>query len=205
MILKQDDAIEVKKIQSLRSAIALNSSYPKSKLYFDDPSITANCRNCENWIEKDILYTIGVTNDQSLRYLWFVYGDCYAANREVYTRIKATISQGVNTIEGVEFAETKELGRVNKVDPLGITNLRIRGMWHIDNPLRVFDYVYQIDEQKVFSLACLMTKLKFDSFPTEDRNRLQTKPVQVKTVKIKNPNNPANLIDAVLISFQVEK
>ena len=30
------------------------------------------------------------------------------------------------------FAETKELGRVNQVDPLGITNLRIRGMWQIE-------------------------------------------------------------------------
>ncbi|RMD70476.1 MAG: NgoPII family restriction endonuclease, partial [Cyanobacteria bacterium J149] len=205
MILKQGDAIEVKKIQSLSSAIALNSSYPKSKLYYDDPSITASCRNCENWSEKDILYTIGVTSDRSLRHLWLVYGDCYAANKEVYTRIKTTISQGVNSIKGVEFAETKELGRVNKVDPLGITNLRIRGMWHIDNPLKVFDYLYQIDEQKAFSMACLMRKSKFDSFPFKDRNSLQTKPVQVRAVKIKNPNNPAKLIDAVLMSFYVEK
>ena len=205
MILKRGDAIEVKKIQSLKSAIALNSSYPKSKLYYDDPSITANCRNCENWSEKDILYTIGVTSDRSLRHLWLVYGDCYAANREIYTRIKATISQGINSIEGVEFAETKELGRVNKVDPLGITNLRIRGMWHIDNPLKVFDYLYQIDEQKAFSMACLMTKSKFDSFPLEDRNSLETKPIEVRAVKIKSPNNPAKLIDAVLMSFYVEK
>ena len=205
MIIKQGDAIEAKKIQSLRSAIALNSSYPKSKLSSKDPSITSSCRNCENWSEKDILYTIGVTNDQSLRHLWFVYGDCYAANQEIYTRIKATISQGVNSIDGVEFAETKELGRVNKVDPLGITNLRIRGMWHIDNPMRVFDYLYQINEQKAFSMACLMTKSKFNSFPLEDRNSLQTKPVQIETVKIKNPNNPANLIDAVLVNFQVEE
>ena len=86
---------------------------------------------------------------------------------------------------------------------MGITNLRIRGMWHIDNPVKVFDYLYQIDEQKAFSMACLMTKSKFDSFPLEDRNSLQTKPVQIETVKIKNPNNPANLIDAVLVDFQV--
>ena len=205
MIIKQGDAIEVKKIQSLRSAIALNSSYPKSKLSFNDPSITSNCRNCENWSEKDILYTIGITNDRNLRHLWLVYGDCYAANQEIYTRIKATISQGVNSIDGVEFAETKELGRVNKVDPLGITNLRIRGMWHIDNPMRVFDYLYQMDEQKAFSMVCLMTKSKFNSFPLKDRNSLQTKPVQIETVKIKNPNNPANLIDAVLVNFQVEE
>lgn len=203
MIIKQGDAIEVKKVQSLKSAIALNSSFPKSKLHFDDPSITSDCRYCEDWSEKDILYAIGVTSDQSLRHLWFVYGDCYAAKRKIYTRIKTIISQGVNSIEGVEFAETKELGRVNKVDPLGITNLRIRGMWHIDNPLRVFDYIYQLDEQKAFAVACLMKKSKFNSFPVDDRNNLERKHIQIQDVKIKNPNNPANLIDAVLIVFQV--
>ena len=204
MTIEQGDAIEVKKIQSLKSAIALNSSYPKSKLYVDDPSISSNCRKCEDWTEKDILYVIGVTNDLSLRHLWLVYGDCYAAKPETYTRIKTTISQGVNSIPGVEFAETKELGRVNKVDPLGITNLRIRGMWHIDNPLRVFDYIYQPGKEYIFAMACLMTKAKFDSFPLEDRNSLQNQPLKVENVKIANPDNPAKLIDAVLIKFQAK-
>lgn len=37
IIVKQGDAIEVKKIESLRSGIALNSSYPKDKLFSDSP------------------------------------------------------------------------------------------------------------------------------------------------------------------------
>lgn len=201
IIIKQGDAIEVKKVQSPKSAIALNSSFPKSKLYADDPSLTSSCRNCEDWSVKDIVYAIGFTSDRSLRHLWLVYGDCYAAKKEIYTRIKTIISQGINSIEDVEFAETKELGRVNKVDPLGITNLRIRGMWHIDNPLRVFDYIYQPDEEKPFAMACLMTKIKFDSFPAEDRHNLQNEGIQINHVKIQNPNNPAKLIDAVLIIF----
>ena len=44
-------------------------------------------------------------------------------------------------LQDVEFSETNELGRVNKVDPLGITYLRIRGMWGIENPIKVFNYV----------------------------------------------------------------
>ena len=46
LIIRDGDAIEVKKIQSLKSQIALNSSYPKSKLFSDSPMITSACRNC---------------------------------------------------------------------------------------------------------------------------------------------------------------
>src|SRR5680860_804658 len=63
IIIKQGDAIEVKKIESLRSGIALNSSYPKDKLYSDSSMITTACRDCEDWKEKDLVYVIGVSNE----------------------------------------------------------------------------------------------------------------------------------------------
>ena len=126
------DAIEVKKTEGVNSEIALNSSYPKDKLYSNSSMITEDCRQCENWKEKDMLYTVGVVSKSNhLKSLWFVYGDCYAANKNTYERIINKISSGLNELSDVEFALTNELGRVNKVDPLGITNLRIRGMWHI--------------------------------------------------------------------------
>jgi hypothetical protein len=40
VIIKNGDAVEIKKIESLTSAIALNSPYPKDKLYADDSRIT---------------------------------------------------------------------------------------------------------------------------------------------------------------------
>ena len=46
IILKNGDAIEVKKVQGNANALALNSSYPKAKLYSDSTMITSNCRNC---------------------------------------------------------------------------------------------------------------------------------------------------------------
>ncbi|MEE3718670.1 NgoPII family restriction endonuclease, partial [Tumidithrix elongata RA019] len=78
LILKDSDAIEVKKIESLKSQIALNSSYPKSRLLSNDPMITNACRNCEDirWTEKDIIYTIGVIRENKLKLIWFIYGDC---------------------------------------------------------------------------------------------------------------------------------
>jgi hypothetical protein len=141
IIIKEGDAIEVKKLETINSALALNSSYPKDKLYSDSPMITRECKECENWREKDIIYTVGVTKENKLKSLWFVYGDCYAANKDTYERIRNKISSGLRELQDIELAETNELGRVNKVDPLGITYLRIRGMWHIENPNKVFNYV----------------------------------------------------------------
>src|SRR3989344_4074046 len=77
IMIKGGDAIEVKKIESLGSGIALNSSYPKNKLSFDNPMITTACRNAENWQEKDLIYIIGVVKENKLKVLWFIYGDCY--------------------------------------------------------------------------------------------------------------------------------
>lgn len=161
LMLKNGDAVEVKKIESLRAGIALNSSYPKSKLYNDSPLITSHCRTCEDWKEKDIIYAIGVVQDKRLKLLWLIYGDCYAADREIYERITNTIAIGINQIPGVDFSETRELGRVNKVDPLNITYLRIRGMWGIQNHLAVFDYVnlgYQ--ENAEFQMIAVMKNSK---------------------------------------------
>jgi hypothetical protein len=59
-MLKGGDAIEVKKIESFSASLALNSSYPKDKLYSDSPMITAACRAAEEWKEKDLIYTVGV-------------------------------------------------------------------------------------------------------------------------------------------------
>jgi len=206
LMLKNSDAIEVKKLQSKNSAIALNSSYPKAKLYANSPMITKACRECEKWETKDIIYTIGYTTDNSLKSLWMVYGDCFCADKETYERIKETISSGINSISDVEFTATKELGKVKKVDPLGITDLRIRGMWHIANPHKVFDYIYKYDESKRFQMVCLMRKEKYDGLPLVDREVLESlgvDGVEVLDVRIKSPDNPVILVDAKLLIFKI--
>src|SRR3712207_6393599 len=58
IILRGGDAIEVKKIESKDASLALNSSYPKHTLRKDSPMISNACRVCENWEEKDIIYTV---------------------------------------------------------------------------------------------------------------------------------------------------
>src|SRR3989344_1859974 len=123
-IVKNGDAVEVKKIGGLVGNIALNSSYPKSKLHGDDVRILQSCRECDGgkWSNKDIIYAVGSVSESKIKTLWFLYGDCYAADREVYENTLKSISEIVHEIDHLEFtAETNEIAGVRKVDPLGIT------------------------------------------------------------------------------------
>ena len=205
-ILRGGDAIEVKKIENKSSSLALNSSYPKAKLYSNSSMITDACRSCEKWEEKDIIYTIGTCEKNKLTSLIFLYGEDYAAENKIYENVKNKIKLGIETINGLEFSETNEIGRVNRVDPLGITYFRIRGMWGIENPVKVFDYIYKRDDSKQFNFMALINEDKYLSFSNtkelEDLEK-ENKNLEIKNVRIKNPNNPAQLKKAKLITFKI--
>lgn len=203
-MLRNGDAIEVKKIESDTASLALNSSYPKHKLLSSSPMISAYCKSAERWSEKDIIYAVGVVGQNRLRHLCMVYGLDYCASDECYSRIKNTIKTGVEAIENIEFAESRELGRINRVDPLGITYMRIRGMWGIENPWSVFNYVYRRDISKKFTFMCIINDEKWSGFSNTDEllSLANTVPaLSVRDVHIKNPDNPAQLKGAKLISF----
>jgi len=204
MMLLGGDAIEVKKIESLKSNLQLNSSHPKSKLLASNPKISNACRECEDWVEKDLIYTIGHVKSKQLRSLWMVYGDCYAASDETYTKVENNIKDSINLLGNLEVNETtNELSGIKNVDPLNITYLRVRGMWIIENPAKVFEYIYQHSQNAKFQLVTLMKKSKFDSFSSESKSILKgVNNLEIKDIKIKNPNNPANLIEAVLITYK---
>jgi hypothetical protein len=205
IMIKDGDAIEVKKTQSSKSSLALNSSYPKADLRHTSPMITSECKTCEEWTIKDLIYCVGHTSDTNLNSLWMVYGSIYAAKHETYRRIKTTISEGIKEIPDVVFSETKELGRVNQVDPLGITNLRIRGMWQIENPRKVFNYLHEPTD-KEFELICIIPDEKYNSFPESSITKIEgitENGFSVENKKVKDPNNPANLLDCKLIKLYV--
>jgi len=127
-LVRGGEGIEMKKIESLNSAIALNSSFPKDVLHSDDSRVARGAKEAEAWLERDIVYAIGTITNQELKRLWLIYGDCYAASRDTYDRLINDISNGIREIPDIEFHETNELAKVKKVDPLGITDMRIRGM-----------------------------------------------------------------------------
>lgn len=209
-IIKDGDAIEVKKIESFKSALALNSSPPKNKLRSDDIRITATCRKIDggNWKEKELFYVIGNVKSGVIKYLFFVQGTCYAADHEIYDKIHVPIKKEVDSVLdslGFEKSNTVELGKVKNVDPLGITELRIRGMWGIENPIKVFDYVAPIDKAIAFFTNTIMLKEKYLFFPEKDRKNLEAlvcDNFSIKDIKIKSPNNPAKLLEAKLLSFR---
>jgi hypothetical protein len=206
-MLRNGPAIEVKKIESLTTELQLNSSHPKQTLKSDSSFITKKCVECEEWTEKEFIYVIGHIPKKTnhLSSLWFVYGDIYSASEETYLSLKNDIATNIDEMPDVEFSETNEIGRVNKVDPLGITNLRIRGMWLLQPPFKVFDYIHNYENGKRFQCFAIIPESKFVSFPDESINRLeQSEGLTITDVNINDPDNPVGLIECKLIEFKVE-
>lgn len=215
-IAKQGDAFEVKKVETKphtqsSGKIALNNSPPKDVLHRDDPRLRSDVREIDggNWNFKDIFYVVGSTTLNTVNSLYFVQGTCYAARSEVYLQVFDEVRRRVgDTVRdsNLEFEPTKELGRVHRVDPLGITDFRLRGMWEIRNPSDVFESVAPANQNADFTCYAIMEESKFKEIQSiEERElnlfnkALQNHSVEVERVKVKDPNNPANLKDAVTI------
>lgn len=211
-IIRGGPAVEVKKIEvknntskEAQNFISLNSSFPKDYLYSSDAKISMKCRVCENdiggWTKKDIIYAIGNIKEKHIQSLWLIYGDCYAADKSVYDNIFQSMKMGVSKIPGIEFAETKELGRLNKIDPLGVSYLRLRGMWGIAHPNYIYKNFIDIDVNKT-NVFILMKNDTYNSF--KNINSLSTFVqegiLEIHNINIPNPNDINKQIDAVLLS-----
>lgn len=203
-MLKGSDAIEIKKLESLgTSQLQLNSSFPKNKLHIDNPKISNTCRTCEVWNEKDMLYVVGQVKNQEIHNLFFIYGDLYCDSHEVYENVENVIKKGIDSLEGVELADTNELGRVNKVDHLGISDLRIRGMWLIKSPFLQFDYLTTDIKVYTFKLVALIPVVKYNSLENvkEFEEFCNNNKVCISNRSIEDPKNPANIIESKLITY----
>jgi hypothetical protein len=210
LILKNSDAIEVKKLEGTPSYIPLNSSYPKDYLYVDDTRISDKCRNCEEtpWAKKDMVYVIGYLDKKEknkLRGLWFIYGNCYAADKNIYEKAFNSVKSVLDDSDDLDNSETNELGRLNNVDLTEATYLRVRGMWHIKHPKSFFGSLVPVIDSNFFT-HLVVTKEKFESFPLEDRNILENiiaknPNVQKHEVLIDDPNNPAKDLSAIVVSL----
>lgn len=180
-MLHGGDAIEVKKIESKNSALALNSSYPKAKLFADSPMIKKECRECETWTVKDMIYAVGVVNGNNLESLAFVYGEDYCADKEIYEKIFS--------------------------DPLNMAEINLsKGKWKIKNPFEVFNYLYN-ETKNGFDFMCIINTNKFNTFEnTQKLYELKNinKRLNIQDVHIKNPNNPNQLREAKLITYSKE-
>lgn len=173
------DAIEVKKIENQTAALALNSSYPKCKLYADSQMISKACRECEQWTVRDMIYAVGVVKGDYLKSLAFVYGEDYCAEESFYHKI---ISDLLN------IAST-DISKSN---------------WSIKNPFSAFKDIYDINNANAFNFFAIINNDKYYSF--ENNSRLEElikiySSLKVKDVKIRNPNNPHLKRNAKLITY----
>lgn len=212
-ILRNGDAIEVKKTEGNPGALQLNSSYPKAKLLKNDSRITQKARECEQWNEKDMIYAIGriPKKNKTLESLWLIYGDCFAAENKFYgdlfERVQEEIKSGV---QGV--SDTKELGKLKNVDILKRTDLRIRGMWSVMHPEKIFKEIIQSmideeDEKPIFEMKCIMKISKYKSFPENSIQEIERlnkeKIVEINDITIPDPNKTDKEMDAKFIYFSL--
>ena len=79
-------------------------------------------------------------------------------------------------------------------------------MWGIENPFSVFDYVYKRNFAKDFNFMCIINDEKFNTFANRqnlmdlcDKNDA----LSIADVRIKNPDNPAKLVNAKLITYTI--
>ena len=205
MIIKGGDALVIKIINTYKGSFTINNSPPKDRIMWNDPWIIKNCRMIDGgqWNSKDLFYVIGSTQKRRINYLLFMQGRCFIPEEKIYTKKINDLKKNIRIYlesEGLETDLTIGLGKVNNIDPLGITSLRIKGVWRIKNPLKTFSDIFTYDTKQEFTLIVLMLKEKFDSFPKKDADEIvNDNQIRIEDVKIKNPNNPQKKIDAKLI------
>lgn len=203
-MIRGGDAIEIKKTTSVGS-IPLNSSTPEHKLYATNTRLCDEERNCEVWTEKDLIYAIGTVNSGYIKNICFVYGEEYCASN-AYNRLSTQIK---NAVTGLALpygtrAATNEIDHINNVDPLGVTYMRVRGMWGINHPFNVFDYVYRYNRNHSFNLMCIINTAKYNTFNNHEIIERLVNDYQhfvVTDVQVKDPDNPAVYKDAKLITY----
>jgi hypothetical protein len=103
------------------------------------------------------------------------------------------------------LSQTDELGRINRVDHLGISDLRVRSMWLIQNPFKHFDYLTKDITDYTFKLVALIPTAKFNNFSNveEFENFCKNYGVYISDEDIEDPQNPANFINSKLIIYTI--
>jgi len=201
LLLRGGDAVEVKKVGAASRTIQLNSSHPKDRLWADDPKVASGAVAAEPWVWRDIAYWIGTVTGRRLEGLWVVFGDVFCARKETYTRVSDHISAAVAEVAGLEHGRTQELGRLNRVDPLGLTTLRVRGMWVIGHPAQIFRSLPDADERPRLRLLCRSEK--YSSFAAPAREQVEGGSDGFSSVEITvpDPDDPARSITARYVSY----
>lgn len=184
-MLRDGDALEVKKIESRNSDLAFNSSYPKAKLHVDHPMLTVSCRSAEMWQQKDMLYAVGTVEQNRLKALAFVYGEDYFASDKSYNQIQDLVL----------------------TDKQHIVTAELKFNWRAKNPFKVFDYIHQSNANANFEFMAVINDEKWHQLNNINELEATIKNhsnAQLQKVKIQNPNIENDYKAAYLVTFFVE-
>ena len=97
---------------------------------------------------------------------------------------------------------TREVGKFNSVDSLQRTALRVRPMFALDHPAKIFEEIFQPQETEQFILNVLIPTGSYLQFPESERLKLSKldKDLLVRELEIQDPTNVTRLMNATLIS-----
>lgn len=228
LIINDGAGVEPKKIngKSTTGTLALNSSFPKDYIYPDTQNVPAPGKSGKKeyvetgWTKKPIIYVVGnlnnkksSTNTNGLYSIWFAYGNTFVADNSKYESVISSIRNAIDKDVNAPLEHSKELGRLRGIDNLKLTNLRIRGMYELQHPGKVFhEYVDDLklpdDKSHVF---VVMLKREYDHLVKEMKDKWS--PVEKSlqgfinkgvlnklSVKIPDPNNPDQKLDAIIFA-----
>ena len=100
-----------------------------------------------------------------------------------------------------------EIGRFNDVDALKATSLRVRAMWLLEHPARVFQSIFQLPEVGKFVLNVLVAAQKWDSYPKDEIDTvsaLSRYGLRINRVEIPDSGKPGEKLAAVHIAWEVD-
>lgn len=202
-IIKGGVGVEPKKLNNQSySSLALNSSYPKDYIYPDSQNLPKEI-NEEEWERKEVIYVAGNLNTQNnkLLSLWFAYGNTMVADRSTYISLIDEIREAVASTNATLIA-SKELARAKGIDPLKLSNLRVRGMYELEHPHKVFSEYITRDDIPTDASKIFVVMLNDDYIALEEQPDFTTHFASGKLKKtqiyIPNPNNPSEKLEAIL-------
>jgi len=135
-----------------------------------------------------------------LKSIFFIQGPCLACTPDYYENLFKNFKQHIYKGK-FTFSETKEVARLNNIDPLNYTNLRVRAMFLMKNPFKIFEFC-QIKESSNMNVFCLMTDKKYSSFKGEDIKLLnQNADIEIYDKKINDPMDKNKFLDCKFIEF----
>jgi hypothetical protein len=175
---KDEIVVEVKKSDSYRAELQLNSSIPHSKFDAKDSRITKECENRLSDRELDMLYVVGAfKTKKQIRHLAMVYGSIYCAEKSRYETIDSIVRSKIKELSNIlskSFptvqldTETNELGKLKNIDTKGYCDLRIRGMYTYASPYVVFNEEFK-SRKSIFDLFAVIPDDIFQKFGNKEK------------------------------------